>query len=108
MSEEPQESVYDILFAKLELNEIFGQLTATTLLLQSLIGTLKEAGLLNDDQIKAALSKASADVASTFNLSMEQHPERTEDFTKMRDFGEQILSKARRYLIEDSPPESQQ
>ncbi|HXQ37257.1 MAG TPA: hypothetical protein VN843_24825 [Anaerolineales bacterium] len=44
MSEEPQESVYDILFAKLELNEIFGQLTATTLLLQSLIETLKEAG----------------------------------------------------------------
>jgi len=108
MSEQPRENLYDVIFAKLELNEIFGQLTATTLLLQSLIKTLKEAGLLNDDQIKAALSKASADVASTFNLSMEQHPQRTEDFTKMRDFGEQILSKARRYLIEDSPSESEE
>ena len=107
MSEEPQQNLYDLIFAKLELNEIFGQLTATTLLLQSLIATLKEAGVLNDDQIKAALSKASADVASTFNLSMEQHPQRTEDFTKMRDFGEQILTKARRYLIDDDSSQSE-
>ena len=101
MAEEPEESLYDVLFSKLELPEIFGQLTATSLLLSTLILTLLEAHTLKTSQVETALTRAFADLAATFEGMADNDPDRAEEIKKMRIHGERILSEIRSRFIDD-------